>query len=146
MTGTMDYGNDAKTVAKVAALGAVLGLLVVGVAVTITWYWGDWAKVRVGWLPLVIFMPMVCLTLPVALTACFRVRFQDGLVQHVFLKRYVLSQYSYVHFSHVERYPLVIVFRGGRIRWFGAHPAEIDRLANDLQALRDGDLPSWCQP
>ena len=147
MTGTMDYGTNAKTVVKVACIGAVLGLCVVGVAVGITLYKGDWAKVRVAWLPLIVVGLALCTTLPVAFTACFCIRFEDGLVQHLFLKKYVLSQHSYVHFSHVERYPLIIVFRGGgKIRFFGAHRAEVDRLANDLRALRDGDLPSWCQP
>ena len=80
--------------------------------------------------------PVACLVIPVALTACFRVRIADGRVQHIFIGRFVLQDFPVTDFVAARRgsiAAMVLEFTLGRkIYLMGSHIRERERLAKDL--------------
>jgi len=133
----MEYGNSHRVIYRVALIGLCLGVFaavagVIGAAIA-----GTLAPDRLHLLLALLLVPPALLVLAVTPTVLFRIRIADGRVQHIFLKRHVLSDYPLEDFRCIRRFErgcaAVLHFRdGGRIHFFGAHRGEIARLARDL--------------
>ena len=79
--------------------------------------------------PFVLF----CFGLP---TVLFHIRVTEDRIQHVFLSHYILSDFPISDFQRVVRFEgvfgAVLHFQNGKIRFYGAHIGEINRLTKDL--------------
>lgn len=138
----MEYGNTPRVISRVALIGLFLGMAAAVVAVVGGLIAGNLAWHRAHYIVLIIFVSPAILVLAVAPTVCFRIRIADGRVQHLFLGRYVLSDYPLQDFLCIQRFErgcaAVLHFRdGGRIHFLGAHWGEISRLARDLSETQN---------
>jgi hypothetical protein len=135
----MEYGNNLRTVWRGALLGGLLGLMLVLIAVIAITIEGRWSVSRPLVLPLLVLVPVAGISLPVALTACLRVRVRGTTVQHIFLNKVVLRECPISQFVRVDdQGPLRVVFEGGRRMFLlGMRQEEKWRMAHDLERLRN---------
>jgi hypothetical protein len=119
----MYFGNDIQTVKRLAVIGSILGLLVVLVALIGVAIEGGWDDADLWVLVPLFLVGPVLLVMVVIPSTFFGIRLTSGTVQHVFLKRYVLTEYPIRDVERVELLARVLAFRGGgQIRlWAGMH-------------------------
>jgi hypothetical protein len=141
----MDYGNNLGTVFKATVVGAIIGLIAVLAAVIGITAEASWQRARPLYLFLIFLPAPAILALIVGITACFCIRITGDRVQHLFLKRIVLSDLPVSEFVGLDHIPVlgqsrpkpVLRFRNGRtIRLLGASWQELERLERDLGDVR----------
>lgn len=128
-----DYGNSPRILLRVALNGFCIGIALV----TCVLYVLPTTE-RIGLLVWLLLMPGTILTACVLPTVLFRVRIQNGRVQHLFLGKYPLSDYpleNFVGIKHPSRACAAVLHfkENRRIHFFGASVREISRLSHDLQ-------------
>jgi hypothetical protein len=136
----MEYGNNWRTIRNAAVFGAALGpLLVVALIIgaTVT---GKWGEARPGYLLVLLLVPVAGSALPVALTACLRVRVKGRAVQHVLFGKFVLAERPLSQLERVEGEGLALRLRlrfegGKKMRLLGMRPQEQARMSHDLEWL-----------
>ena len=136
----MDYGNSPRTIAQIAKAGFCIG----AVAAIVAFFCIVFNKLplhSISWLAAPILIVPGVLILAVLPTVFFRIRIIDDRVQHIFLGRYILSNYSIRDFRYLRRFErgcaAVLHFRNDRrIHFFGAHWGIISKLSKDLLKKR----------
>lgn len=132
-----EYGNTPRMISRAALMGFCLGMVATAVGVAGGKMTGTLVRSRAAWLFLPLLVLPGLLVLAVASTVLFRIRIVDGRVRHVFLGRYLLSDFALQDYVCMKRFErgcaAVLYFRnGGRIHFFGAHMGEMSRLERDL--------------
>jgi hypothetical protein len=144
----MLYGNTPKALRKVALAGLVFTALLYLLFAVAAFVRGGWAGVPKAFTPPIGLIPLAVggvLPLVVAPTVLFQIRVAQGKVQHLFLGGRVLSENFIQQLDAIDlgRGPWAVVlhFRDGRrIRFFGAHLGECQRLCDDLAKLADQEI------
>jgi hypothetical protein len=133
----VNYGNPTHYLRRVLIHGFVLGVVTVAIALILCSVEGTLDLPRWPWLVFLLLLPPAALVAAVVPTVFFCIRVIDGRIQHVFARRFILSDYAMEDFVSVNLWEggwgAVLHFTGGRkIRFVGAHFREIGRLAEDL--------------
>jgi hypothetical protein len=136
-----EYGNPVHVLYRVAFVGVIITVLVVVATGISMWSEGRLEYLRSGtalggFLALLTIMPLGVLP-----TVLFRIRLIRGRVQHVFLNRYVVSDYPIHEYERTKRNSrgcaAVLHFQGGhKIHFFGAQGGELDRMEKDLKRMK----------
>ena len=133
----MDYGNTTANLRRALFTGAIIGVLAVGGALLMSYFDRTLDLHRWRWLVLLFLLGPAGLFVGVAPTILFCIRVHHGRIQHVFAHRFILSDYPLEDFVGLDTWAsgwgAVLHFtRGRKIRFWGAHLREIERLVRDL--------------
>lgn len=136
-----EYGNPVHVLYRVAFVGVIITLLATVVAGIGLWYEGRLGNLRSGAALGVFLALLTIMPLGVLPTILFRIRLVRGRVQHVFLNRYVVSDYPIHEYERTKRNSrgcaAVLHFQGGhKIHFFGAQGGELDRMEKDLKRMK----------
>jgi hypothetical protein len=118
-------------------VGAIIGVVAV-VAVLLASYFDRTLDLHGWpWLVLLFLLGPAGLFVGVAPTILFCIRVDGGRIQHLFAHRFILSDYPIEDFvgldTRASGWAAVLHFTGGRkIRFWGTHLREIERLVRDL--------------
>lgn len=100
-----EYGNTPRIILRAALSGLCLGIVatiavvIIGYVIEGTLMWD-----RAQWLVVPLLVGPVCLVLAVTPTVLFRIQIAEGRVRHIFLGRYVLSDYPLKDFICLRRF------------------------------------------
>jgi hypothetical protein len=124
-------------------VGGVIGLFAVVGALLMSYLDRTLDLHRWPSLVLLFLLGPAALFVSVAPTILFCIRVDSGRIQHIFAHRFILSDYALEDFVGLDTaatgWAVILHFtRGRKIRFWGAHLREIDRLVRDL-CTNDGD-------
>jgi hypothetical protein len=139
-----EYGNTTRELRRITIVGLAIGVFA-ATAGAIGAYYERRLDAGTVWIAFgLLVTPVVVMVIAVLPTLLFHIRLCAARVQHVFLRRYILSDYPVSDFIQI-RYnhhgcAAVLYFRGGqKIHFFGAHLGEITRLSSDLSEATHED-------
>jgi len=141
----MDYGNTAKHVRKVAIAGLVIGAsadLIATICIAST---EQWSQAHFIFLIPIALIPFVGLVSLVFLTTLFCLRVEDEKIQHLFLKKFVLSEKRIEDLVAIEldhrMFAAILIFRDSfKIHFWAAYVGQIGMLVEDLQEVTNGRI------
>ena len=133
----MRYGNTPKSVLPVIHVMFLIGCVLGVVGYILMSVRGDrW------YVPVMLFLlPPIGIIAVLIPTFLFCIKLEDGYVKHVFLNRYILSQYSVAdfvetNFRGLAGWPTIWFTNNRTIRFIGAYWGVLIQLDKDLQAAK----------
>ena len=135
----MRYGNTPKSILPAIQMMLLVGGLSAVIGVIVMIVRGNYER---WYIAIVLFLiPPVGILAALIPTLFFCIKLEDGYAKHVFLNRYILSQYPVADFVELEfgrsgGLPKIRFTKHRTIYFYGAHLRIFSQLDKDLQSAK----------